>query len=648
MENDSSYAFSNVADFVNDWIYNGNTVILSGLTVTAQSPASGQVNVAVGIASQAGSPIHVATQQICNVLSGSPGTNTWGTGEASGSSPRIDIVVAQYATLDGNPQPRNVNNNGTITSETLNTNQQTYYALNVVHGTAGSSPVAPAVPSGWFLLATINVPANATTIVSGDITDNTPTLKNSGGWLSNVSGGILSRNDSNSSPELDTASGILLKLGTSGAQLFDNTTAGYLDIAGSSVNGVRFTGAALFSTLSTFSAGISGTGSVGALTVPWGNLTSVPSLAYLGTAQTFTAAQTFSAGITGTGSTGSLTAGAGILGTANTFSALQTFSAGATIASGQTLGLSGATVSGGPSFSGGLTSSGGIENSGTGFLANAGTGGIYETRYGSSWVGRMYASDAGNLRFAVYNGTAWVDALVFDTSNSAADFSGGVSAPTVTATPSGAGGFLANSPAGGIYETRYGSAFVGRMYASGSGHLRFATYNGTAWIDQLILGVNGGWSTPYQITSTVATGTAPLAVTSTTPVANLNVAGLGGTFEATVMPFIGGATQYTGTATAAGTATINAQFLGAVHSSAEYYFEATLFCASGDTGYAGVWDVTAGALVANSTVSTTSTTPAVVRTSATLSLTPGHIYALTGWVSAGDFYIQTARVVAQI
>ena len=287
LDNACSYLLSNTADLFNNFVYNGNTIILSGLTVTAQATASGQVNVATGIASQNGYPIHITTQQVVNILSGSPGTNTWGTGEASGSSPRIDIVVAQYATQDGNPQTRNVNNNGTITSETLNTNQQTYYALNVVHGTASSTPVAPSVPSGWFLLATINVPANATTIVSGDITDNTVSLKTSGGWLSNVSGGILSRNDSASSPELDTVSGITLKLGTTGGQLLDNTAAGYLDVSGST-NGVRFTAATIFQSAPNFSAGITGTGTTGALTAGSG---------ILGTANTFTAGQMFNKGL---------------------------------------------------------------------------------------------------------------------------------------------------------------------------------------------------------------------------------------------------------------------------------------------------------------------------------------------------------------
>ncbi len=52
----------------------------------------------------------------------------------------------------------------------------------------------------------------------------------------------------------------------------------------------------------------------------------------LGNANTWTAPQTFSAGITGTGSTGALTAGTGILGTANTWTALQTL--GSALATG--------------------------------------------------------------------------------------------------------------------------------------------------------------------------------------------------------------------------------------------------------------------------------------------------------------------------
>ena len=262
-ENQATYGFSNIADVFNNFVYNGNTIILSGGTVSQQPTASGQVNVAPMIANQNGYPVEITTQQVCNILSGSPGSGVWGTGQSSGSLPRIDIVVCQYTTQDGTPLTRNVMSNGSPVAETLNTVQTGYYALNVVHGTAASSPSAPSVPSGWFLLATISVPANATTIVTADITDNTGTLKNSGGWLKNVSAGRMWVNDSTTSPEVDTASGILFKFGTSGAQASDNTAAGYLDLTGGT-NGLRAMSPFLFNAGATLPSGqtltLSGTG----------------------------------------------------------------------------------------------------------------------------------------------------------------------------------------------------------------------------------------------------------------------------------------------------------------------------------------------------------------------------------------------------
>jgi parallel beta-helix repeat protein len=97
--------------------------------------------------------------------------------------------------------------------------------------------------------------------------------------------------------------------------------------------------------LQTFNAGITGVGSVGALTMPWGNLTGVPAdLAKKDVANTWTALQTFNTGITGVGSVGALTMPWGNLTSvpadlakkdvANTWSAVQTFNAGVTIGEG--------------------------------------------------------------------------------------------------------------------------------------------------------------------------------------------------------------------------------------------------------------------------------------------------------------------------
>ena len=89
-------------------------------------------------------------------------------------------------------------------------------------------------------------------------------------------------------------------------------------------------GTSSFSGLATFSAGITGTGSVGSLTVPWGNLTSVPSL--VNTFNGRTGAVVPAAGdysfsdISGTATSSQLPSEVAYLGTAQTWAAAQSFS----------------------------------------------------------------------------------------------------------------------------------------------------------------------------------------------------------------------------------------------------------------------------------------------------------------------------------
>ena len=76
------------------------------------------------------------------------------------------------------------------------------------------------------------------------------------------------------------------------------------------------------------------------------------------------------------------------------------------------------------------------------------------------------------------------------------------------------------------------------------------SYNGTKLLDlgSELLAITGGLSVTKQITSTLATGTAPLVVASTTNVANLNASSLNGATFAAPGP-IGGGTPDAGTFT---------------------------------------------------------------------------------------------------
>ena len=120
--------------------------------------------------------------------------------------------------------------------------------------------------------------------------------------------------------------------GTLSLQVWNTTNLAWDTVY--TVNLANSSEAMTFAKQATLSAGLTGTGSTGALTAGVG---------ILGAANTFTAAQAFAAitattggfsglltasgGLTGTGNTGTLGAGTGILGAANTWTAEQTLAA---------------------------------------------------------------------------------------------------------------------------------------------------------------------------------------------------------------------------------------------------------------------------------------------------------------------------------
>lgn len=87
------------------------------------------------------------------------------------------------------------------------------------------------------------------------------------------------------------------------------------------------------------------------------------------------------------------------------------------------------------------------------------------------------------------------------------------------------------------------------FYRIGANNIGYS-YNGTKLLDlgSELLAITGGLSVTKQITSTLATGTAPLVVASTTNVANLNASSLNGATFAAPGP-IGGGTPDAGTFT---------------------------------------------------------------------------------------------------
>ena len=165
-------------------------ILFSGGNVTANSPATSCVQLSALTALQDGQFLSLPTAIQINIL----GTScAYGSGEAAGTSPRIDLVCIQYTTADTNLAVRQFIDpaTNTTTSETIATDQVDSFAIQVVHGTPASSPVAPAIPAGWWGLAQVYVPANATTIASSNITDTSSGYRTDGGHLALTSQGLL-------------------------------------------------------------------------------------------------------------------------------------------------------------------------------------------------------------------------------------------------------------------------------------------------------------------------------------------------------------------------------------------------------------------------------------------------------------------------
>jgi hypothetical protein len=151
----------------------GSGVVGSGdLQVTANSPAAMNVLVAVGqiwmpgtLASTSGFPSNLNAQtsyglpstfnEQASYFAWNNGTVTVTISAADPTNPRIDLIVAyvQDAQYSGS-------NNQAV--------------IGVITGTAAPSPSAPSAPASAVVLAQIAVAAGATSITSGNITDERP------------------------------------------------------------------------------------------------------------------------------------------------------------------------------------------------------------------------------------------------------------------------------------------------------------------------------------------------------------------------------------------------------------------------------------------------------------------------------------------
>ncbi len=222
----------------------------------------------------------------------------------------------------------------------------------------------------------------------------------------------------------------------------------------------------------------------------------------------------------------------------NTTGTPMTFGAGATIPSGQTLAAAGATISGGPTFSDGATIAQGATLTAGGVGANlAGTwnGGVVNP--GSGTVAGTWAMEGEVLMGA---GTYFYLGAF----------------PTVVPTAVGFGMIGSGAPPGyaAFFVNGAAMAATGALYANASptGTTR-AISIGDATGGAASIDANGNLS-GRTLASNVATGTAPLAVASTTEVGNLN-AGLWGGAKNQVGSSIAAPTA-AGTSTGVGTSIV--------------------------------------------------------------------------------------------
>ena len=329
---------------------------------------------------------------------------------------------------------------------------------------------------------------------------------------------------------------------------------------------------------------------------------------------------------------------------ANTTGTPLTLGAGATVASGQTLDLSGVTVSGGPTFSGSPTFSAGA--TGTWLQANAAgpstpTQGAYIAWNQSGGTGETdflndKGSGTGGWSWRYWTGSAWQQVAFLD-QNGSCTFDG-----------YGAFGGEISIPQGSNYTFSSLTDQTGMLYNSVGSQLYWvggsAGYYWANAANNTILATmdNSGNFAALSLKSTVATGTAPFTVASTTQVANLNVSGLGGTLEVEVATFIA---QEGG---ALGSTDINSDQveIGTVSPNATYYFEAAVAGGNGATVTITLYDATTATAVTS--VTTASATDTTAHRSGAITLTAGHQFYVQ-LTSVNDIYSGgIARIVAKI
>lgn len=150
------YDFLETSDGVALTTGRGGVVNSGDLTVTQNGTPNMSVNVAAGTCYIRGTA--VSNQGIYRCVAGS--TTNLAISAAHATLARWDLVV------------------GRVYDNTHDGSGQNAWALEIVAGTAASSPAEPALPTSAFKLARVTVPAAATTIVTSNIANVTTLVTN--------------------------------------------------------------------------------------------------------------------------------------------------------------------------------------------------------------------------------------------------------------------------------------------------------------------------------------------------------------------------------------------------------------------------------------------------------------------------------------
>jgi hypothetical protein len=193
--------FSSIAAFVcQNFLAQGSRVLYGGtvegtlqnieLTVTINSDAKA-VDISKGVFLHNNKISQLDSSQSVNILDTSSGT--WGTGKvANATKNRWSIICVKNAEQANTPEDRwfvddSVDPNTYSQIQTNTLINKAYYEIVVVHGddVAGITYAAsnPVVPSGYFVIAEIYVPAAATEVLIANVYDTTDT-SNATNWTS--------------------------------------------------------------------------------------------------------------------------------------------------------------------------------------------------------------------------------------------------------------------------------------------------------------------------------------------------------------------------------------------------------------------------------------------------------------------------------